>query len=281
MRVMLGSIAALAMISSAFAADLPVKAPPPVAPPPWTWNGFYIGINGGYSWGRSNRDLNFFNPVTGVNIATVSGGGRKLTGGVFGGQIGYNWQVTNWVFGIESDAQWTGQKGDTTVLCPVAGCFPGLAVAPGLATSASLNDKLQWFGTTRGRIGYNVVPTIMIYATGGAAYGEVQTDLGLTAFTAGGIPVTAVGSNRTTRFGWSAGGGVEAMFAPNWSVKAEYLYVDLGTTSNSALLPTAAGFPLGVSLDRRLTDNIVRAGINYHFNWGPGPAWGTGPVARY
>ena len=111
--------------SPAMAADLPVKAPPaPVMAPVWNWTGFYIGVNGGYSWGRSSRDLNFFNPLNGATIATASGGGRDLDGGVFGGQIGYNWQTSNWVFGIEADAQWTGQKGGTTVLCPVAGCFP-------------------------------------------------------------------------------------------------------------------------------------------------------------
>ncbi len=92
--------------------------------PVMNWTGFYIGVNGGYSWGRSTRDLNFFNPLNGVIIASGTGGGRDLDGGVFGGQIGYNWQTANWVFGIETDAQWTGQKGSTTVLCPVAGCFP-------------------------------------------------------------------------------------------------------------------------------------------------------------
>src|SRR3954468_10356643 len=152
MRVILGSVAALAIISSASAADLPVKAPPlaPMMAPAWNWNGFYIGVNGGYSWGRSSRDLNFFNPVTGVTIATVEGPGRDLDGGVFGGQLGYNWQSANWLFGIETDAQWTGQKGGTSVVCPVTGCFPVLTAVPAGATAAALTDKLQWFGTIRG-----------------------------------------------------------------------------------------------------------------------------------
>src|SRR6185503_346127 len=76
----------------ALAADLPVQAPPPaVMAAVWNWNGFYIGLNGGYSWGRSSRDLNFFNPLNGVVIATGTGAGRDLNGGVFGGQVGYNW----------------------------------------------------------------------------------------------------------------------------------------------------------------------------------------------
>src|SRR3954471_3523588 len=158
MRVILGSVAALAIISSASAADLPVKAPPlaPMMAPAWNWNGFYIGINGGYSWGRSSRDLNFFNPLNAVVIATGTGGGRNMDGGLFGGQIGYNWQGSNWVFGIETDAQWTGQKGSTTAFCPVAGCF--LPTVAGAATSATLTDKLEWFGTIRGRVGMTVTP---------------------------------------------------------------------------------------------------------------------------
>src|SRR6478735_3540490 len=117
----------------ASAADLPIKAPPPapVMAPVWNWNGFYIGINGGFSSGHSSRDLNFFNPLNGVTLATGTGGGRDMDGGLFGGQIGYNWQSSNWVFGIEWDAQWTGQKGSTTVLCPVAGCLGGGTVATG------------------------------------------------------------------------------------------------------------------------------------------------------
>jgi opacity protein-like surface antigen len=167
----------------AIAADLPVRppAPAPVMVPYLNWSGFYIGLNGGYSWGHSSRDLNFFNPLNGVTIATGTGSGRDLNGGVFGGQIGYNWQAANWVFGIEADAQWTGQKGGTTVLCPVvAGCFPtALAAVPANAASATLNDKLDWFATFRGRVGVLVTPGVLLYGTGGAAWGEVETDLTL------------------------------------------------------------------------------------------------------
>jgi outer membrane immunogenic protein len=276
MRVILGSVAALAMISSASAADLPYKAPPPapVMAPVWNWTGFYIGVNGGYSWGRSSRDLNFFNPLNGVALATGTGGGRDLNGGLFGGQLGYNWQTANWVFGIETDAQWTGQKGSTTVLCAVTGCFP-TAVAAGTGVSAGITDKLEWFGTFRGRGGVLVTPSVLLYVTGGLAYGSVKTDLGLAGFTATGIPVAVGGSVSSDKFGWTIGGGIEAMFAGNWSAKLEYLYMDLGSISNSVVLPTAGGFPLGANVTSRVTDSIIRAGINYHFNYG-GPV-----VARY
>jgi len=266
MRVILGSVAALAIISSASAADLPVKAPPlaPIMAPVWNWNGFYIGINGGYSWGHSSRDLNFFNPLNGVALATGTGGGRDMDGGLFGGQIGYNWQMTNWVFGIEADAQWTGQKGSTTAVCAVTGCFAGL-VAPAGGTAATLSDKLDWFATFRGRLGITVTPSVLLYATGGAVWGEVETNLGLSGFTATGVPFTAVSSSKTDRFGWTVGAGIEAMFAANWSAKIEYLYVDMGSISNSVVSPTASGLPLGANFTSRITDNIIRAGINYHF----------------
>jgi len=278
MRVFLGSVAAIAMITSASAADLPVKtpAPVPVMAPVWNWNGFYIGINGGYSWGRASRDLNFYNPLNNVPLATASGAGRDMNGGLFGGQAGYNWQTSNWVFGIETDAQWTGQKGSTTVLCPVVGCFPTAVIPAAGGVGASLTDKLEWFGTFRGRVGVAVVPSVLLYATGGAAYGSLKTDLGLAGFTAAGVPVLAAASTSSTKFGWTVGGGIEAMFAPNWSGKLEYLYMDLGSISNSVVLPTAGGFPLGANVTTRVTDNIFRAGINYHFSAGPGPV-----VARY
>ena len=250
----------------ALAADLPVKAPPAPMAPVLNWTGFYIGVNGGYSWGRSSRDLNFFNPLNGVIIASGTGGGRDLNGGVFGGQLGYNWQTANWVFGIETDAQWTGQKGSTTVLCPVAGCFPAIAVAGGARTAATLSDKLEWFGTFRGRGGVLVTPSVLLYVTGGLAYGSLQTDVALSTFTATGIPVTIVATRSSDKFGWTIGGGIESMFAANWSAKIEYLYMDLGSISNSVVLPIAAGFPLGANVTSRVTDSIIRGGINYKFS---------------
>ena len=279
-RVVTATIGLLSFAAApALAADLPRKAPAPapVMAPVWNWGGFYIGVNGGYSWGRSSRDLNFFNPLNGITLATGTGGGRDLNGGVFGGQLGYNWQTANWVFGIETDAQWTGQVGGTTVLCPVAGCFPALTAVPaGVRTAAALNDKLEWFGTFRGRGGVLVTPSVLLYVTGGLAYGSVQTNIDLSGFTATGIPVTVGATRSSDRFGWTIGGGVESMFAANWSAKIEYLYVDLGSISNSVVLPTAAGFPLGANVTSRVTDSIIRGGISYHFSAGPGPV-----VARY
>ena len=200
-------------------------------------------------------------------IASGTGGGRDLNGGVFGGQIGYNWQTANWVFGIETDAQWTGQKGSTSVLCPVAGCFPrSPSRQAGARTAATLDDKLEWFGTFRGRGGVLVTPSVLLYVTGGLAYGSLQTEVALSAFTATGIPVTIGASRSTDKFGWTIGGGIETMFAANWSAKIEYLYMDLGSISNSVVLPAASGFPLGANVTSRVTDSIIRGGINYKFS---------------
>jgi outer membrane immunogenic protein len=288
MRLILSSLAAaVAVISPASAADLPVKARPPVpvAAEVWNWSGFYIGANGGYSWGRAARDVSFFT-AAGVPIVppvgTAVADGSKLDGGLFGGQIGYNWQVTNWVFGVETDAQWTGQRGSTAFLCGATAtggpCLPGLTFLPAgaLGTLATVDQRLEWFGTFRGRLGVTVTPSVLLYATGGAAYGTLRTDVALASFTPAGAAVSIAAQNRDTRFGWTVGAGLEAMFAQNWSAKVEYLYMDLGSVTNAAVLPTAAGLGIGSVVNSRVTDNIIRAGINYHFSAGPGPV-----MARY
>src|ERR1041384_2705414 len=156
-RILLSALLVASAVP-ALAADLSVKARPMPAPiPVWTWDGFYIGINGGYSWGRSNTTVNYFNTVTGLPIippaGSITDSRIDMNGGVFGGQIGYNWQASSFVFGLEADAQWSGQKGSAAFLCAAAGlrpgeCFPGprfLRVGtPGVARA--VDKKLKWFG---------------------------------------------------------------------------------------------------------------------------------------
>ena len=255
----------------ALAADLPYKAPPPapVMIPVVNWTGFYIGINGGYSWGKAGRELSFFNPLTGIQIIPPVGSGAtsdsNLNGGVFGGQLGYNWQSGNWVFGFETDAQWTGQRGSASRLCgvlaTVAGaCLPGVS----LGTSAAIEQHLEWFGTFRGRAGVLVTPSTLLYVTGGAAYGSLNTDITVTSITPLGLPVSVTRSGDSSKFGWTIGGGVEAMFGTNWSGKLEYLYMDLGTVESTTGIGT--GVLIGTNLSTRVTDSIFRAGINYQFS---------------
>jgi outer membrane immunogenic protein len=183
MKRILLSVCALAMFAGAnvaSAADLPVKAPPMVVVDPW-WTGFYVGINGGYSWGRSSTNVTFFNSVSGLPIVlpagSISSAGFDMNGGVFGGQAGYNWQHGSFVTGIETDIQWSGQRGNATFLCAgtVGGgpCLPGSTFLPAGATGSvlSLQQKLEWFGTLRGRAGMLVTPNWLAYVTGGLAYG--------------------------------------------------------------------------------------------------------------
>ena len=258
----------------ALAADLPRKAPPPapVMIPVMNWTGFYIGINGGYSWGKAGRELSFFNPLTGIQIIPPVGSGAtsdsNLNGGLFGGQLGYNWQSGNWVFGFETDAQWTGQRGTASRLCGVlataaGACLPGVA----LGTSAAVEQHLDWFGTFRGRAGVLVTPSTLLYVTGGAAYGSLNTDITVTSITPLGLPVSVTRSGDSSKFGWTIGGGVESMFGNNWSGKLEYLYMDLGTVESTTGIGT--GVLIGTNLSTRVTDSIFRAGINYQFSAGP------------
>jgi outer membrane immunogenic protein len=281
-RILLSALLVASAVP-ALAADLSVKARPMPAPiPVWTWDGFYIGINGGYSWGRSNSTVNYFNTVTGLPIippaGSITDSRIDMNGGVFGGQIGYNWQASSFVFGLEADAQWSGQKGSAAFLCSAAGllpgaCFPGSTFLPvgTLGVALAVDKKLEWFGTVRGRLGVLASPSWLLYVTGGLAFGEVQTDAVLTSISAGGVIVAAAGSSSTTRAGWTIGAGIEGNLGGNWTAKAEYLYMDLGTFDTTVTVPAAL---VGANISSRLTDNIFRVGINYHFS--PGPV-----VARY
>jgi outer membrane immunogenic protein len=149
-------------------------------------------------------------------------------------------------------------------------------VLPCVTGSGGVEQKLPWFGTLRGRIGVTPTPTWLLYATGGLAYGEIDTNAtftGATAFTGGPViaTTTAVASSNTTRAGWVVGGGAEWAISGPWSAKLEYLFMDLGTVNTSFAGP--GPFTL-VTTSSRITDNIVRVGINYRIGGNPG-------VARY
>ena len=143
-RTLILSATLMAVAIPAMAADLPVKAPPPVMAPLPTWTGFYLGLNGGYSWGKSSRELNFVT-ATGATIippgGVVTTGGTDLEGGLFGGQIGYNWQTANWVLGFETDIQWANQRGSRAF----TGVTPWQAGAssPGRSSTRSSNGSVR------------------------------------------------------------------------------------------------------------------------------------------
>lgn len=269
-RILIGAAAIASLIvTSAFAADLAPRMYTKAPPPPvavYNWTGFYIGGNIGYSWGRSRDDSTLTN--TAGTVLFASSDRSNLDGIVGGGQIGYNWQMQNWLWGLEADIQGTDEKGSRLFTCPTGVCSPPfgvIAVFPGAAVPVSpLEQKIDWFGTVRGRVGILASPQILLYGTGGLAYGEVKTSetIGAAAF---GF------SNTNTRIGYTVGAGVEGAIGGNWTAKLEYLYVDLGRTSGSFLttLPAFGGGVLSSNYSSRITDNVLRVGVNYKFGGGP------------
>lgn len=216
--LMAASTVSVIASASAFAADLPRKAPYYAPAPVMMWSGFYAGANAGYGWAS-------------VDNVTTSGA-SDLNGFLGGIQAGYNWQINSFVFGIEGDFQGSTQKKSDDV------SVGGIAF--------TLDQKIPWFATARGRLGYAMGPW-MLYATGGAAWVNYK------------LTVSALGASANddvTKTAWTAGGGLEWMFIPNWSAKLEYLYFDTGNTSATLF---------GVTFDTRAKENIVRLGLNYHF----------------
>lgn len=269
------ALLAIATTSAASAADLARKAP--IAPVEiWNWTGFYLGGNAGYSWGRGSSNVSYFNTVTGLPIApppgSITGAGYDMDGAIAGGQIGYNWQSSNWVFGLEADAQWSDEKGRAAYLCaatvvPAAGvCLPGLTfLPPGAAgTALALDQHLEWFGTVRGRVGVLATPRVLFYATGGLAYGSIKTTGALAGFNGNGVAVASLGSSSDVRFGWTVGAGIEGKLDHNWSAKLEYLYMDFDSfrAGTFTLAPLAT---VGANVDTRFHDHVLRVGVNYTF----------------
>ena len=223
MKILL-SLAAVLASFPALAADIPVKAPVAQAPV-YSWAGSYLGLNAGYGWSRFKvKDPAVFD---GYEVSDFSNFNFNGSGWFFGLQNGYNWQFGAWVFGYESDLQLARINGDKTFR---AGIFD----VPSGTFDTAVNSDINWFGTFRARLGYSFTPTTMIFATGGFAYGEVRSQLDF-PFTRG-APSGRVAVDTHTHYGYSAGGGIEHKIAPNVSVKAEYLYVNLGNHNNSFLI---------------------------------------------
>lgn len=259
------SFLVLAAASPAIAAP---RAPfmPPV--PAYNWTGWYVGGNIGYSWGKADSNYNepAFGGVTG--LPTSFSTSQKLNGVIGGTQAGYNWQAnTTWVFGLETDIQGSGERGGTNSSNPYTspGC-DGFCL--GGTVSQSQQARILWFGTVRGRAGVLLDPTLLLYATGGLAYGRISAagTVGDSACT----PSPAVAcmwsyGHSATNVGWTLGAGIEGAIpgARNWTWKVEYLYIDFGTVSGNGF-DTDFGGPY--SWSTRVTDNIFRVGFNYGFH---------------
>jgi outer membrane immunogenic protein len=247
-------------VQTASAADL--EAPPYTKEnfivPVYNWSGAYVGGNIGYGWGRSSDTSNL---SPGALPPLFADSARSnMNGIVGGGQIGYNSQMQNWLLGLEADFQGTGQRSTHSFTCPAGVCTAGTGLP------VTLSQQLDFFGTVRGRVGVVVVPTVLLYATGGLAYGQVDST------------TTLAGATRAQNYnpGYAVGGGIEGVIGGNWTARLEYLYVDLGTVSgtfNSGVAAVGGTGALANNFNSRVTDNIVRVGLNYKF---------TGPeIAKY
>lgn len=218
----------------ATAADLPWRvAPPPpayapLAPYPYVWTGCYGGGNIGGAW----ANVEATNPVNG---GTVSANNAGVSGGA---QIGCDYQVAEWVFGFRNMFDATNLRSSTTL-------FP----------SGTATGRTNWFDALTAREGYLLQPNVLAYVQGGAAW----TNTHVTFFNGAGVQVGGISNNRT---GWTAGGGIEWMFAPHWSVFAEYNFMGFGTRSEAF---TACGaINCGVLSARANLQDVV-VGLNYKF----------------
>jgi outer membrane immunogenic protein len=243
----------------------------------WNWNGIYLGGNIGYSWGNSDTNTVFFDSHTNASLFATNSN-TSLNGPIGGGQLGINWQSGTWLFGLETDIQASRQKGDTSLVCSTANCtlipvvrVDGNAPPPPGPVSDIMSQKLSWLGTARARTGFTLTPVILAYVTGGLAYGEVESSLTL-AGTNLGVPVSTSASYSTLKAGWTIGTGIEALLTGNWTGRIEYLHVNLGTVSGGPLIsqiPSSGGGLVAANFSSRVTDNILRFGINYKFGGGP------------
>ena len=231
MRKLLLTTAALtALGSSAFAADMPLKAPPaPPPPPPFSWTGFYIGGELGGAWSNGHVTDSLF----GLNVST------NRSGWLGGGVVGYNYQINNFVLGVEGDFDWTSLKATGT------GVF-----VPGVGTLQA-SAKTDWISTVAGRVGF-AADRALFYVKGGG--GWVGNTASITNLNTG-----AAVSASNTNSGWLIGTGVEYAFAPNWSGKLEFDYLGLRSWSwNSVVFP-------GDTFTASRNISMLKAGINYRF----------------
>jgi outer membrane receptor protein involved in Fe transport/opacity protein-like surface antigen len=233
------------------------KAPVEAA---WTWTGYYLGINAGYGWGKSNTNALFSDDTGAALFATNSS--FDFNGVIGGAQTGFNWQWGHWLTGIEADLQYTSQVSNQTFVCPTA-CNPAGPVVANLGQA----HKLEWFTTLRGRFGATVMPDALIYVTGGVAIAGFYSTGTIASFDNTGAPAPTFFSNLGPKAGWVVGAGIEGHLGGHWTGKIEYLHMDFGTLASGGDNSTSVP-PLTVGFNSRITDDVVRAGINYKFDWG-------------
>ncbi len=280
------------LVPTARAADLPALKAPPAPPPAFTWTGLYLGMNFGYTWSASpsitalsanlvDRSLFGWGPPSALSASGTTG--ANLDGFLAGGGIGYNWQFYDrFVAGLEADLEGAGVRGGGGLsnIVPNPEALP-LHLGTGFAvTGAKLNRNLEYISTVRGRLGYAAWPNLLLYVTGGLAFGGVSESATFgqnlrPSFLAAG---EAKGSAFENRTGWTLGAGGEYALTPALSAKFEYLYYDLGskTLTNAEISPLTAQGALGLlptfvanatNVSTRFNGQVLRAGLNYRFDW--------------
>jgi outer membrane immunogenic protein len=245
----------LATTNISGAADLPVRAPVAPSPPP-AWTGCHVGLNAGGVWARMRDNWSAFPPPPAIPnvLLGVASGTVDASGFIGGGQLGCNWQINATVLGVEADMQYTHLDASRRV------SWPGDANS--IAVNFREDFRSRWLATFRGRAGWLMNPDVLLYATGGLALARLQTFDSIVAAADPNDFVRTSGSS--TRVGWTVGGGAEWMFAPRWSVKAEYLYVNLGTFNTTGIDPDFPTRPF-LKHSHQLTEHIARVGVNYKF----------------
>jgi outer membrane immunogenic protein len=293
-----------AFATPALAADMPLKAPPQVAAP-YSWSGIYIGGNIGAGFGKADVDASGL-PVGGDVVAnnplpvgpdsfdipldslSSSFSQTSNPNGLIGGaQIGFNVQSGRFVFGVEADFQGSLQKdrnsrsdafndGFNVTVFPL----PGPDITLNGEIDRTLNTEyrtgIDWFGTVRGRFGI-AEDNLLVYATGGLAYGRVKIDGSTSTDGTGSVNIcysplgcaeivslpfnpnaSSFGGSKTN-YGWTLGGGMEWAATSNLSFKAEYLYMDLGSIDVTGTSPSGDDY----SIHAKFTNHIARVGFNY------------------
>jgi outer membrane immunogenic protein len=212
-------------------------APPPVLVSRYDWSGFYVGAHVGGAW---DSDSFAFSPA---KTHTTN----KASSAFGGGQVGYNFQISSFVWGVEGDASGAGLSGSSPCPNPFFTC----------------GHKIDFLASLRARAGFTLTDRILLYGTGGAAFADVKH----TALPPGVAPFVFSGNYSSTQVGWAAGGGLEYALTNNWSAKVEYLHYGLG--SSTAPMGTLSATNL-----TRVSDDVdtVEVGVNYHFNVPPPPA---------
>jgi outer membrane immunogenic protein len=264
MRKALGLVGATLLLAGpTLAADLsrpPAYKAPPIAPV-FSWTGCYIGATAGGVWGKSDASWEATTGPTGFNapgaaaIDSQTAASFSSSGFTGGGELGCNYQFNPWlVFGVEGDFEYTGLRDSASGVV-----VSGRDTAPFTESFSS-----RWLSTVRGRVGI-ANGQWLFFGTGGAAFANPTFSDTITFGPGNPGPLGSINaaSSSGTLTGWTAGGGAEWFFMPQWSVKAEYLHVDFGTTnftSANSAVPTAT-----ILHSHTLTEDIGRAGINFHF----------------